>query len=423
MQIKCAPKRNSFYAWMLFYLVGFFLFYEMNIEVSASVTSQDIMADFGIGAKEFGTSMMFYFCSLAGVQLIVGYLFDRYPLKRLLLISVGAMTVSLLLLSQVHALWQMSLLRFTLGFGASFAWVSMLVVGIRWFSPEGYDFKVGMAQCCSALGGMIGGTVVAYLLTILDWRQTFLCFAGAGAVLWCCMALFVISEPDDNDEEKQSLEKHAILPVSTVLKKAYFSKAAWLISIYTFCSYAPITGFLEVWGSPYFMQYYSKSAESVSYLFYAFWIGLAVSAFFVGWLASYLQKRVLLMGICAGVGAICFSVIIWGPHLSEIMMMCMLAGIGVSVSGQVLSFPLAHAWHDDNILATVIGLINFCGMVTGVLMSYLIGRGLDFYGPMVVKEGVPIYSLEAYNANIWIFPVLCLIGVLLTCFALREKRV
>lgn len=418
MLIKQQYGRDSWYAWLVFSLVGLFMLYEMFLEVSPSVMTQEIMRDFNVGAGVLGASVSYYYWSLAGMQLFVGLLYDRFKARHLVLLGVGICALTSLVMTQVQQVWQMDMVRFVMGFGCSFAWVSMLIIAVRWFSKEKYDLLAGIAQLLAAVGAMFGATIVASLVAAYSWRHSFLILGIMGAVLWCVIALLVQESPSDLEVEAKQEEKWSFLKL---LGTALENKHTWWIATYTFAAFAPLTAFSELWGPSFLMRYYDIGMTQAAGILYAFWIGLAVAALLIGMIAVRIQRRIILMGGAAFIGMVSFSLMLWGPHVSQGVMWLYLFGVGVAVAGQVLSFPLVREWNDEHVTATAIGFLNFAGMGTGIILSWWIGRGLDAIGAERVVDGVRIYALSSYKSELMIFPALLLAACLICGFVLEEK--
>jgi MFS family permease len=420
MLVRGVYHRDSWYAGFVFCLVGFFMIYEMNLEVSPAVMAQDLMRDFHVGAKALGASVSIYYWSLAGMQLCIGVLFDRFRTRNLILLGVAMCVCTSIAMSTAESLIAMNITRFIMGFGCSFAWISMLMVGVRWFSQKYYDVMAGVAQCIAAMGGLMGTSFIAYLVNMSTWRHTFLIFAGVGAVLWLLIALFVQESPAHRELDAEHTPK---LQLRTVLYKVYMSRHSWWIALYTFAVFAPLPAFGELWGVPFLMQYYDMTAQQVGSLYAPFWIALGVAGPGVGWLSIRLGKRIPVMAGCAIFGAVSFAMMLWGPHMPTWGMQCAMAGIGIAVAGQVLSFPLARVWHDKHVIATVTGFLNFSGMATGIILSWWIGRGIESFGVEKIVDGTPIYALSAYQSQLWIFPGLFVVALLVCLFFLKDKPV
>jgi MFS family permease len=107
---------------------------------------------------------------LAVGSVVMGFVSDRIGIRAICLIAVTAMGVSLLLTSQVRALWQVYVIFFfagALGGGALFAPI-FATVG-NWF-PGMAGLAIGIAAAGQAIGQGGVPLLSAYLIEALGWR-------------------------------------------------------------------------------------------------------------------------------------------------------------------------------------------------------------------------------------------------------------
>ena len=116
----------------------------MNIfTISPSVMKPELMSTFHLGAAGFGTLSDFYFYAYTPMQLIVGILIDRFPIRRTLVIAVLMCTAGSLLISVSDLFWLAAVGRVLQGLGSAFAFVSALKLAATWLPVSHFAFVAG----------------------------------------------------------------------------------------------------------------------------------------------------------------------------------------------------------------------------------------------------------------------------------------
>lgn len=78
MNIHEHPHYSFVKAILIYSVAILFLFYEMGLQVSPSVMTNELMQSFHLDAAGLGVVSGFYFYSYSLMQLPVGLLFDRF---------------------------------------------------------------------------------------------------------------------------------------------------------------------------------------------------------------------------------------------------------------------------------------------------------------------------------------------------------
>ena len=163
-----------------------------------AVIQQPLLEEFDTDTARLGIGMSLAILSMALAAPLLGRVFDRGPLRFVMLAGVGVMLAAVFGLSRGTALWQLALcLPFvTLGL-AMYGMFPAQVILVNWFV-----LRRGTALGRAAVGGSIGALIVpvatAWLSRALGWRSALLLLAlVAAAVATPVIALFVVRRPED----------------------------------------------------------------------------------------------------------------------------------------------------------------------------------------------------------------------------------
>jgi MFS family permease len=128
---------------------------------------------------------------------ITGRISDRYGPRVLVAIGGVAMAIGFLLMSRVTSLWQVYLIwGVFLGVG-----IGGIVTPINTTIPRWFSTKTGIAVAIPSAGFGVGSVLapllVQWLLTVFDWRLSFVVLGGIRLVITLPLALFMRRSPRD----------------------------------------------------------------------------------------------------------------------------------------------------------------------------------------------------------------------------------
>jgi MFS family permease len=139
----------------------------------------------------FSLSMIIY--GVLGIA--VGALNDRFGPRIVVTFCGFLLGIGYLLMSQVNTLWQLYLfLGVIVGIGMSGVWVPQLSTVARWFVKR-RTLMTGIVIAGAGIGQLIGPPVITRLISIYDWRLTFIILGGVVLVAMVLAAQFLKRDP------------------------------------------------------------------------------------------------------------------------------------------------------------------------------------------------------------------------------------
>lgn len=178
-----AARRGLRVNQLLVLLLGAALFLNYTDRGAIGVAAPLMKADLGLSATSFGIAVSAFFWIYAPVQLVLGWLCDRFSVYRLLAGGILLWAISTLLTGFVGGFSSLLALRLSLGIGESIAFPGTSKVIARHVPPE----QRGMANAAVAVGlalGTAAGTLIGgSILAAFGWRAIFITF-GVLTLTW-----------------------------------------------------------------------------------------------------------------------------------------------------------------------------------------------------------------------------------------------
>ncbi|MBI9057351.1 MAG: MFS transporter [Labilibaculum sp.] len=233
-----------------------------------SVAKEDISGDLGFDMTDFGWVMAVFTLGYALLQAPSGKLADRYGPKGVI---AGIVTVWSILTAVTGFAWNyvsMLVIRFLFGAGEAGAFPSLAKVVYNWFPVQERGIVQGINFSGSRIGAAFALPLVAWMITSIGWRYSFVVFGFIGilaAILWY---LLFKNSPEESriisDEEKRFIiesrdsgttNKHSLLSFKDILS----SRNMWLAMLQYTCSNFTFY-FTLTWMFPFIKEKFAMSA-------------------------------------------------------------------------------------------------------------------------------------------------------------------
>ena len=410
-------QRKAYLNWAP--LAGFF-FFQFLIRVSPSVMAGDIQRHFGVTAAEFGDLVSFFYIGYAALQLPIGLLLDMYGPRYLGTICVCLLGLGTILLG-TSSCWSVALLsRLLIGMGASGAFISAAQVVRTYFPENRYTMLVSITVTIGLIGAIIGGAPVTYLVHAVGWQNALL-ILGSIAIALAGLIYGVVKNPP-KIEKSQNQGK--------ILKACwhdFIKHRIILVAIFGALMGGPLYAIADGFGVSYFIQGLGLSPAEAAFLPSLITIGMAIGGPVLGWISDKYQSYRLITQLCAIGMAVCLVLIFGlGQSLSGgalyAVVGTLLFLVGVLCNYQVMVFSLVVLNTSKEVSGSMIGIVNTVNMFGGAFFPSLIGRILEWQWDGTIKDGVHVYSLDAYHIALGTIVVGLVIGFLGFTFMRKEKK-
>lgn len=140
-----------------------FFFYEFFLRVLPNSLHQDIVNSFNATAFSFSLfGGAFYLCYLL-LQVPVGFLFDKYGIKKSLFFATITCALGALLFSLTSSLYVAIFARCLMGIGAAFGFLGLLIISTQCFPMKYMGILSGSTQILGTLGPILAGGPLLFL--------------------------------------------------------------------------------------------------------------------------------------------------------------------------------------------------------------------------------------------------------------------
>lgn len=212
---------------------------------SISAAKNEICSDLGLGNTQFGWIMAAFTLGYALFQTPTGKLADKYGPRRIISAVVSIWSV---LTSVTGAAWNylsMLTIRFLFGAGEAGAYPALAKVVYKWFPIKERGVVQGINFSGSRIGAAFAMPLVAWMITEIGWRLTFVVFGGLGLIYALLWFLIFRDEPEDagyvGEIELEYIKKSRQQSLKVTPEKIKFttllqSAPMWKLMIQYICS-------------------------------------------------------------------------------------------------------------------------------------------------------------------------------------------
>jgi MFS family permease len=147
---------------------------------------------------------------ISGVSAIVmGRLTDKLGPKLVTMLCGVAIGLGYLLISQVTAIWQLYLLYgIVIGIAMGGSWVPFMSTVVRWFVAR-RSMVTGIVLAGLGIGGLIGPPLASWLISLYDWRTSYIIIGIVSLVIVILAALFLKRDPAQMGQLPYGADKQA----------------------------------------------------------------------------------------------------------------------------------------------------------------------------------------------------------------------
>lgn len=418
-------KKTTVYGVFIVFLGAFFYFYEYFLRISPSVMKSEFMSAFHIGAAGFGTLSDFYFYAYTPMQLIVGILIDRFPIRRTLVIAVLMCTLGSLLISVSDFFWMAAAGRVLQGLGSAFAFVSALKLAASWLPVSHFAFIAGSCAALGFLGAGLGEIILSYAVKDFGWRHSIMAFTIIGVALAILFWLFLGAKT--REKSRKSVKpvltlswKEAFSQLFEIIKSGYI----WWAGILSFLLFLPTTVFAGLWGIPYLQKMHGYTTQQAALATGLIFIGWAIGAPIQGWLSDLFHRRLRLIWISALASCVLALCVLYIRDMPYWLVCLLFILMGAASSTQMLTFTMARDTFGIRVIGMACAFVNTLSMLGGMIFQSGFGLFLDaLWKGRYTKAGDKFYQLVTYEKVVLVVPICFILSAIIAIFVRDRAKI
>lgn len=365
-------KKNSIMPWMNWGITSSFVLFQFFLQATSGLMAKSWVHDFNLTTTQLGSLSAAFFMTYVLIQIPVGLAYDRFGARKVLILASSLLTAGIFLLALSQNYLQAYLSRMLMGLGSGFGFVGMLYVTASWFSGRQFAMMVGLAETLAMMGVALGEIGMAWMVTHLGWRSTFVLAGILSMMVIALVYLFIYDQTTDLKTNKESY------PVSKALKQVVKTKQVWITGLYGFAMVAVVNVFSTLWGVPFLLKAYAPiSLHTVSSLIAMTFLGLGLGGPCIAWLVERFDKRRLFMRWFACITTLSFILILYGQRLPIYSLSILLFILGFFSAGYIQVFAVVKDSIPIKLRATALATVNMILMSSAPILQPLIGKAID----------------------------------------------
>ncbi|MEO5611552.1 MAG: MFS transporter [Sphingomicrobium sp.] len=381
-------------------LLGAAVFLNYVDRGAIAIAAPLLKTELGMSATTFGIAVSAFFWIYAPVQLVVGWLCDRFSVYRLMAGGIILWSGSTFLTGFVGGFASLLVLRVMLGIGESIAFPGSSKVIARHIPAESRGMANAAVAAGIALGPAVGTLTGGLIVASLGWRPMFVIF-GLATLIWLWPWRQVVAKLPTTGH----YDEGGNVPVRAVIGKW----ALWAMAIGhcagNYCFY-----FLLAWLPLYLVQERGFTITEMTGLATLSYAVQAVCALSYGrfsdwWTRSGRSEALCRRWMMAASQALAAFAILGLPYAdsaADFAILLSLAG-AASASLSLNLFAIAQMFAGPRASGTWVGVQNALGNLSGIFGPIITGVIVDRagYGSAFVLTA----AVAAFGALWWAFGV------------------
>ena len=384
-----------------------------------AIAAPSIRAELGLDAVGMGLVLSAFFWTYAFLQLPAGWFIDKVGVRVSLALAVGWWSAFTIATGAARGLAQLVGVRLMLGVGEAAAIPSFAKVAFNWFPRSERGLASSIFDSGSRVGSALSLPLVAWLISVVGWRGSFVMTGGLG-IVWAAAWWFIYRDPERYraiaPEAVDALLAQRSSPAALAEKKSaetvswldlFRYRTVWGMMIGLFCLNFAIYFFIT-WFPSYLLQARGFSLASLGtwgmlpalLAIPGGWLGGLVSdgLFKRGWSATAARKTCLVVGmlLSSSIALSAYVDSIWACLALFSLAYASLSFAGANVwtlVGEVAPTP-AH-------VASLGGIQNFAGNLAGIFITTFTGVMLaitkgSFVIPLMVAGSLCVVGALSY---------------------------
>lgn len=407
--------------WLVWAALAFSFTIAFFHRVSLGVVSDQLMADFNLGAAALGNLGAIYFYIYTAMQIPSGILADTIGPRLTVTLGTLLAAAGAAVFAFARSYWLAVAGRFFTGLGVSVVFVCAQKAQTYWFRPREFGTVTGLTSTVGNSGALLAATPLALLVAAIGWRQSFLVVTVLGLISAGACWLLVRDRPRDLglpsmaelEASEAGIEAFTEQPAETIpfrqaLRQVLYNRHFIPLAITVFGLNGTLQSFISMWGIPYLMQIYHLSRTQASTYTLLTSLGTIIAGPLAGFVSDRIRRRkpvLLSFGILSLLSW--GLLVLWpGPIPFRLLKLTFFL-VGLGAGGYLTAMVLAKELNPPTMAGLATGAANTGSFLGAAIIQPLVGLILDGSWDGSILAGVRLYSLSGFRLG---FSV-CLLAV------------
>jgi MFS family permease len=412
-----AVQSDIYISW--FILVMFFL-YQYVLRSSPGVLIAELRHEFNMNADEFALMGATYYYGYSLMQIPLGIFIDRFGLRYTVFVSITMCIAGTYLLAITNNQLLAYVSRFIVGIGSASAFMSSLKLAKDYLPSSMQGIAIGATLTFGAIGALMGGKPLNYLLDQFhNWQTAFIIFSASGIFILFFAFLYIptVKEYKNLNNVVDKVD-NLLQELLTILN----NKKILIYSLLAIGLYTPLLVMADLWGTAFLGKKLNTSREIASPLLMNIYIGMALGSIILPLFIKRINiHRMIQFSMLA---LLCmFSLLVYVDNLSYDLVVVLLIVMGFFCGAEMLCFTAALRHVDSRVSGLTIGVVNTLNMFSGAVMQQMIGAYLDInWHGALDKQGLRVYSTQEFVEAFSILVAIIAICAIISFIALNNRE-
>ncbi|KVC50371.1 MFS transporter [Burkholderia diffusa] len=266
--------------------LGLLISFVDRTSLSAALADRGFVHHFSLTSVQRGWLNSAVFWSYGLAQMPMGWLVDRYGVKRPYSICFAIWCAAAAATGLVTTLPALIAMRLTIGLAEAIVVPATYRYLANHFEETRKGTALGIFSIGGKMGPAIGAPIAAWMIVAYSWKAMFVATGLVGLVWLIPWLLLVRDDYPSSDELATAIGRASSVP----LKNLLVSPVVWGGLVNNFC-YSYFAFYCMTWMPAYLVEQRGLSLEkSAIYTFFSF-AGIAIVAAFAGWAADRIIAR------------------------------------------------------------------------------------------------------------------------------------
>lgn len=363
---------------------------------SLSVAAPVLKDEFSLRPAQLGYLLSAFFWSYTVMQLVVGWLVDRYDVKWVYAVGFFVWSLAMAATGLVNSFTALFAARLVLGIGESVFLPSVSKIVVRLFPAERRGLPNALVDVGTKIGPFLSTLIGGLLVKSYGWRALFI-GVGVGSLFW--LLPWLIFMPNDRDRREQRRF------VGPGMLEILSRREVWGTSLGMF-ALGYVWVFLLTWLPSYLIKERGYSMEQMAVFGSLPFLGMAVATLTGGWVSdqwiarggspTFVRKTFAVTGLLLCGGLMLPVSFVGSPSLSLGLLIAASISLGLFTSNV---WAITQTLSGAEAAGKWTGIQNFIGNLGGVVSPIVAGV-------VVEKTGVFFLAFAA-AAGILVLGAMC----------------